>query len=89
MVTGRYNVRDWFREDIQHDTPEHVALWQDWFGRHDIDPTDVLLTHWVERRASGVENAIVWLEDGVRDGEPITVHRERQLDTPPEPFPVS
>jgi len=85
---GEWNVRDWFREDIQHDSPEHVALWEAWFTQHGIDPSEVLLTHWVERRAHAGQNQIVWLEDGVRDGEPITVHREVDLAAPPAPFPV-
>jgi hypothetical protein len=83
-----YNVRDWFREDVQHDSPDHVVLWQDWFTLHGIDPSEVLLTHWIERRAHGTQNQIVWLEDGVRDGEPITVERVRELVDPPAPFPV-
>jgi hypothetical protein len=84
----KYDVRDWFREDIRHDTPEHVELWQAWFVRHGIDPAEVLLTEWVERRAQNGQNQIVWLEAGVRDGEDITVHRERHLAAPPAPFPV-
>lgn len=86
-----YNVRDWFREDIRHEDAEHVALWQGWFAEHGIDPAEVLLTAWVERRTvdgSGGHNVIVWLEAGVRDGEPITVHREIALDSSPAPFPV-
>jgi len=31
---------------------------------------------------------IVWLEDGVRDGQPITVERHQDLAQPPAPFPV-
>jgi hypothetical protein len=89
-----WNVRDWYREDVQHDSPEHVVLWESWFRDHGIDPSEVLLTHWIERRAhedprTGVKQyQIVWLEDGVRDGEPITVHREIDLPNPPAPFPV-
>lgn len=83
-----WNVRDHFREDIQHEDPEHVAAWHDWFARHGIDPAEVLLTHWVERRASEHEHMIVWLTDGERDGVPITVHREIHLEQDPEPFPV-
>lgn len=86
-MTSGWNVRDWFREDIRHDTPEHVQAWQEWFHRHGIDPSEVLLTEWVERRASAAENAIVWLEAGERDGEPITVERVQILPNPPEPFP--
>jgi hypothetical protein len=85
---AEWDVRDWFREDIQHDSPEHVALWEGWFQRHGIDPSEVLLTHWVERRAHAGQNQIVWLEDGIRDGEPITVHKEVDLPDPPAPFPV-
>jgi len=83
-----YNVRDYFREDIQHDSPAHVTLWQDWFSQHGIDPSEVLLTHWVERRDAPGDFKIVWLEDGERGGEPITVHREVTLPNPPAPFPV-
>lgn len=87
-------VREWFRDDIQHESPEHVALWQDWFREHGIDPSEVLLTHWVERRDNvdqrrGLKQyQIAWLESGVRDGEEITVHREMSLLAPPKPFPV-
>lgn len=90
MPGGRpsYNVRDYFREDILHEVPSHVELWQEWFRQHGIDPSEVLLTHWVERRANPGQNQIVWLEDGVRNGEPITVHREVDLTEPPAPFPV-
>lgn len=84
---GEYNVRDWFREDIRHDSPEHVAAWQEWFQLHGIDPSEVLLTEWVERRAHAGQNQIVWLEAGERDGEPIHVHKEIDLAGPPAPFP--
>ena len=95
-----WNVRDWFREDIQHEDAEHVELWKAWFTRHGINADEVLLTHWVERRAhedprtGDKQYQIVWLEDGVRDegdgngSQPITVHREIDLNEPPAPFPV-
>lgn len=89
-----YDVREWFRDDIQHETPEHVELWKQWFQDHMIDPSEVLLTEWVERRAyedprRGIKQwQIVWLEAGERDGEPIHVHREVNLPFPPKPFPV-
>ncbi|MCW2902593.1 MAG: hypothetical protein JWO67_4858 [Streptosporangiaceae bacterium] len=85
---GTWNVRDWFREDIRHDSPEHVVLWEAWFTQHGIDPSEVLLTEWVERRAHEGQNQIVWLEAGTRDGEPIHVHKEINLPEPPAPFPV-
>ncbi len=84
-MTAPWNVRDWFREDIRHDTPEHVTVWQGWFTRHGIDPAEVLLAEWVERRTS--PPSIVWLEAGVRDGKDIHVERSQQLPGPPEPFP--
>lgn len=87
-MTGSYDVREWFREDIIHEDPEQVAAWHDWFQRHGIDPVNVLLTHWVERRAAPIRPAIIWLEYGERDGERITVHHERDLALDPEPFPV-
>lgn len=82
-----WNVRDWFREDIRHDDPETAAVWRAWFARHGVDPAPVLLDQWVERVSNTIEHKIVWLEAGVRDGEPITVHREQSFEAPPEAFP--
>lgn len=88
------DVREWFRDDIRRDSPEHVELWKQWFSDHGIDPSEVLLTHWVERRDHAdvrrriKQYQIVWLESGTRDGEEITVHREVSLSEPPQPFPV-
>jgi len=88
MTRPGYDVREFFRNDIRHDDPEHVTAWRDWFARHGIDPAEVLLTEWVERRVNPGQNQIVWLEQGVRDGQSITVHREMDLTEPPAPFPV-
>lgn len=85
---ANYNVRDWFREDIRHEDAEHVSLWEAWFTQHGIDSSEVLLTQWVERRAYGSQNQVVWLEAGECDGKPISVHREIDLATAPAPFPV-
>lgn len=89
---GHYHVRDYFRQDINHESAGHVLLWQAWFEAHGIDPAEVLLTHWVERQGeegTHIENKIMWLEYGERDGEQITVHREINLGSRvPDPFPV-
>jgi len=52
MTRPGYDVREFFRDDVRHDDPEHVAVWRDWFARHGIDPAEVLLTGWVERRVN-------------------------------------
>lgn len=86
-----YNVRDHERFDIDHESPAHVELWQQWFQGHGIDPAEVLLTHWVIRRGepdTDLENKIEWVEWGTRDGERILVHREVRLDRAPDPFPL-
>lgn len=74
---------------VPGEPPDHeLELWQAWFAEHGIDPAEVLLTHWVERRAHGDQNEIVYLEDAIRDGEPITREVVVKLDRPPAPFPV-
>jgi hypothetical protein len=89
---GHYHVRDYFRDNIDHESPAHVQRWRDWFAAHGIDPAEVLLTHWVERQGevgTHIENKIMWLEYGVRNGEQITVHKEINLGARvPDPFPV-
>jgi len=42
----------------------------------------------LRRRAHGDQNQIVYLEDAVRDGEPITREVVVNLPRPPAPFPV-
>jgi hypothetical protein len=84
-----YNVREFFRDDIQHESPDHVEIWRGWFAQLGVGPDEVLLTEWVERRPP--ERKVVFLEDGVRDGEPITVERVVQLplgvEVPEFPIP--
>jgi hypothetical protein len=92
-----WEVRNYFREFGNRDpvTQEYIPVhpqgteleaWQAWFLRHGIDPGEVALAHWVERRPT--ENKIVYLEESTRDGEPITREVVVQLDTEPAPFPV-
>lgn len=95
-MPARYNVRDWFREDIEDDTEENAALWRAWFSAHGIDPDLVLYSGWVERRTmtQSRENKILWLTAGTRDEgdgpQPISLPRETDLDdVEPAPFPVA
>jgi hypothetical protein len=88
---GHYHVRDYFRQDINHESAGHRALWHAWFEAHGIDPAEVLLTQFVERQGehgTDIENKIIWLEYGERDGEQILVHREINPHRVPDPFPV-
>lgn len=90
---GHEEVRRRYRHDIEHEDEDHVTLWKAWFLDHGIDPSNVRFDQLIERRdyhdprTGERQRQIVWLEDGMRDGEPILVHRERNLNGSPDHFP--
>jgi hypothetical protein len=69
--------------DVVHSDGE-LAAWRAWFEAHGIDPDEPHMGHWVERRAHGPQNEIVYLKDG--PGYPVEV--VVRLSQPPLPFPV-
>lgn len=85
--------------DMQHwgfMPPEHIRIvWVDWFRRHGIDPNDVAVPGWVERRETdyqlcyasyrrNTDGQIIW--DGAT-GEAVREWRVFQMEGPPLPWP--
>ena len=70
--------------EVMHSAGE-LQAWRSWFEAHGVDPDDPHMGHWVERRAFGPQNEIVYLKDGPQ-GFPVEV--VVRLSQPPLPFPV-
>lgn len=93
-----YDVRDHFREFGRYcpDTHRYIAepppaadipVWRAWLFEQGIDPDQVKLTRWIERRTHEGHCQIVWLQD---DPNNDTIHVEHHinLQQPPPPFPL-
>ena len=77
-----------------------MALWEEWLESHLIDPVDVSLPGWIERRVTDRQiryQSYLRGDDGLLQSPPsgtfaqravIPIIRTVQLESPPKPFPV-
>lgn len=70
-------------------------VWCEWLRRHSIDPSEVLVPGWIERRPETYQVAYLsaeFAENGTmrwdrERGEPVYLVAVAQLEGPPLPFP--